>query len=179
LSLDEILTASIDGNGYNESYGLLGSNKATEDSVKLFPRDCNSFVNRVQAGLIEKTGKTIEVMVYGDGAFKDPVGKIWELADPVVSPAYTEGLSGTPNELKLKYLADNQFADLKGEELDKAMREYILQKDSELKGSMESQGTTPRQLTDLIGSLSDLTSGSGDKGTPIIFIQGYFDSFAK
>lgn len=179
LSLDEILTAPIAGSGYNEAYGLLGSNKATEDSVKLFPRDCQSFVERVQAGLMEKTGKAIEAMVYGDGAFKDPVGKIWELADPVVSPAYTKGLAGTPNELKLKYLADNQFASLKGEELDRAIREYIRQKGGELKGSMESQGTTPRQLTDLIGSLSDLTSGSGDKGTPIIFIQGYFDSFAK
>ena len=179
FSLDDILNESVDGSGYNEKYGLLGSNKATEDSVKLFPRDCQSFVDKVQAGLKEQTGKEIEVMVYGDGAFKDPVGKIWELADPVVSPAHTAGLAGTPNELKLKYLADNQFAHLSGAELDEAIRQYIKEKDDDLKGSMESQGTTPRQLTDLIGSLCDLTSGSGDKGTPIVFIQGYFDNFAK
>lgn len=179
FSLDDILNESVDGSGYNEKYGLLGSNKATEDSVKLFPRDCQSFVDKVQKGLKEQTSKEIEVMVYGDGAFKDPVGKIWELADPVVSPAHTAGLCGTPNELKLKYLADNQFAHLSGAELDEAIRQYIKEKDDDLKGSMESQGTTPRQLTDLIGSLCDLTSGSGDKGTPIVFIQGYFDNFAK
>lgn len=179
LCLDELLNASVDGSGYNETYGLLGSNKATETTVKLFPRECQEFVNRVASGLQQKTGKNIEVMVYGDGAFKDPVGKIWELADPVVSPAYTDGLSGTPNEVKLKYLADNDFAALSGKELDDAVKAYIDHKDSDLKGNMASQGTTPRQLTDLIGSLSDLTSGSGDKGTPIIFIQGYFDNFAK
>lgn len=178
-SLDDILTSSIDGNGCNETYGLLGSNKATENSVKLFPRNCQPVVDSIQAMLKEKTGKTVEVMVYGDGAFKDPVGKIWELADPVVSPAYTPGLSGTPNEVKLKYIADNNFADLKGEELDKAVSEYIRNKESSLVGSMEAQGTTPRRLTDLIGSLCDLTSGSGDKGTPIIYIQGYFDNYTK
>lgn len=178
-SLDEILTKSIDGSGYNENYGLLGSNKATEESVKLFPRDCQPIVNSIQAKLKEKTGKTVEVMVYGDGAFKDPVGKIWELADPVVSPAYTSGLEGTPNEIKLKYLADNNFADLSGEELKKAISEYIENKELDLVGTMESQGTTPRRLTDLIGSLSDLTSGSGDKGTPVIYIQGYFDNYTK
>ncbi|QGU96183.1 F420-0--gamma-glutamyl ligase [Clostridium bovifaecis] len=178
-SLDDILSASIDSSGYNEAYGLLGSNKATEESVKLFPRDCQPVVNSIQAMIKEKTGKTVEVMVYGDGAFKDPVGKIWELADPVVSPAYTSGLEGTPNEVKLKYLADNNFADLKGEELKNAISEYIMNKESDLVGAMESQGTTPRQLTDLIGSLSDLTSGSGDKGTPIIYIQGYFDNYTK
>lgn len=178
-SLDDILSTSIDGSGYNENYGLLGSNKATEESVKLFPRDCQPVVDSIQAALKEKTGKTVEVMVYGDGAFKDPVGKIWELADPVVSPAYTKGLDGTPNEVKLKYLADNNFADLKGEELKKAISEYIKNKESDLVGAMESQGTTPRRLTDLIGSLSDLTSGSGDKGTPIIYIQGYFDNYTK
>ncbi|WP_291581680.1 coenzyme F420-0:L-glutamate ligase [Clostridium sp. UBA6640] len=178
-SLDNILSASVDGSGYNENYGLLGSNKATEESVKLFPRDCQPVVDSIQATLKEKTGKTVEVMVYGDGAFKDPVGKIWELADPVVSPAYTKGLDGTPNEVKLKYLADNNFADLKGEELKKAISEYIKNKESDLVGAMESQGTTPRRLTDLIGSLSDLTSGSGDKGTPIIYIQGYFDNYTK
>ncbi|MBV1816656.1 coenzyme F420-0:L-glutamate ligase [Clostridium cochlearium] len=177
--LDDILTESIDGSGYNEDYGLLGSNKATEESVKLFPRDCQSIVNNIQQILKEKTGKTVEVMVYGDGAFKDPVGKIWELADPVVSPGYTSGLEGTPNEVKLKYLADNNFADLKGEELKKAISEYIKNKESNLVGNMESQGTTPRRLTDLIGSLCDLTSGSGDKGTPIIYIQGYFDNYTK
>lgn len=179
LCLDELLTSSIDGSGYNESYGLLGSNKATEDSVKLFPRDCQSFVDSLSQKLLDKTGKRIEVMIYGDGAFKDPVGKIWELADPVVSPAFTAGLAGTPNELKLKYLADNDLAGLSGEELEAAMRKRIAEKDSELKGSMASQGTTPRQLTDLIGSLCDLTSGSGDKGTPVILVQGYFDNLAK
>ena len=178
-SLDNILCESIDGSGYNESFGLLGSNKSTEETVKLFPRNCQPVVDNIQAILKEKTGKNVEVMIYGDGAFKDPVGKIWELADPVVSPAYTSGLNGTPNEIKLKYLADNNFADLKGEELKKAISEYIKNKESDLVGSMESQGTTPRRLTDLIGSLSDLTSGSGDKGTPIIFIQGYFDNYTK
>lgn len=179
LSLDDILVESIDGSGYNETYGLLGSNRATEDSVKLFPRNCQPVVDNIQKMLKEKTGKTVEVMVYGDGAFKDPVGKIWELADPVVSPAYTSGLNGTPNEIKLKYLADNNFADLKGEELDKAIAEFIDNKGDDLVGANESQGTTPRKLTDLIGSLSDLTSGSGDKGTPIVFIQGYFDNYTK
>ncbi len=178
-SLDNILSESIDGSGFNEAYGLLGSNKATEDSVKLFPRNCQPVVDNIQEILKEKTGKTVEVMVYGDGAFKDPVGKIWELADPVVSPAYTAGLEGTPNEIKLKYLADNQFADLKGEELKKAISKYIDEKEDDLVGAMEAQGTTPRRLTDLIGSLSDLTSGSGDKGTPIVFIQGYFDNYTK
>lgn len=178
-SLDDILSTSIDGSGFNESYGLLGSNKATEESVKLFPRNCQPIVDSIQAMLKEKTGKTVEVMVYGDGAFKDPVGKIWELADPVVSPAYTSGLEGTPNEVKLKYLADNNFADLRGDELKKAISEYIKNKEADLVGAMESQGTTPRRLTDLIGSLSDLTSGSGDKGTPIIYIQGYFDNYTK
>lgn len=178
-SLDNILAESVDGSGYNEAYGLLGSNKATEDSVKLFPRNCQPIVDNIQAALKEKTGKTVEVMIYGDGAFKDPVGKIWELADPVVSPAYTAGLDGTPNEIKLKYLADNNFADLRGEELKKAINEFIENKEEDLVGAMESQGTTPRKLTDLIGSLSDLTSGSGDKGTPIIFIQGYFDNYTK
>lgn len=179
LGLEDIMNASVDGSGYNDRFGLLGSNKATEESVKLFPRDCQAFVDQVAASLRAETGQNIEVMVYGDGAFKDPVGKIWELADPIVSPAYTKGLAGTPNELKLKYLADNQFADLSGEELNRAVKKYIEKKDSDLKGSMESQGTTPRQLTDLIGSLCDLTSGSGDKGTPIVFIQGYFDNYAK
>ncbi|MDU2122721.1 MAG: coenzyme F420-0:L-glutamate ligase [Clostridium celatum] len=178
-SLDNILCESIDGSGYNESFGLLGSNKSTEETVKLFPRNCQPVVDNIQAILKEKTGKDVEVMIYGDGAFKDPVGKIWELADPVVSPAYTAGLNGTPNEIKLKYLADNNFADLKGEELKKAISEYIKNKESDLVGAMEAQGTTPRRLTDLIGSLSDLTSGSGDKGTPIIFIQGYFDNYTK
>ena len=177
--LDDILSASIDGSGYNEKYGLLGSNKATEETVKLFPRDCQPLVEDIQMLLKEKTGKTVEVMVYGDGAFKDPVGKIWELADPVVSPGYTKGLEGTPNEVKLKYLADNNFAGLKGEELKKAISEYIQNKQANLVGAMESQGTTPRRLTDLIGSLCDLTSGSGDKGTPIVYIQGYFDNYAK
>lgn len=178
-SLDDILSESIDGSGCNETYGLLGSNKSTEDSVKLFPRDCQPIVDNIQQILKEKTGKHVEVMIYGDGAFKDPVGKIWELADPVVSPAYTSGLDGTPNEVKLKYLADNNFADLRGEELKQAISQYISNKDGDLVGSMEAQGTTPRKLTDLIGSLSDLTSGSGDKGTPIIFIQGYFDNYTN
>ncbi|KJB89424.1 F420-0--gamma-glutamyl ligase [Paenibacillus sp. E194] len=177
--LDDILTASIDGSGCNESYGLLGSNKSTENSVKLFPRNSQPIVDNIQRVLKEKTGKQVEVMIYGDGAFKDPVGKIWELADPVVSPAYTAGLDGTPNEVKLKYLADNNFAHLKGEELKQAISQYITNKDADLVGAMEAQGTTPRRLTDLIGSLSDLTSGSGDKGTPIIFIQGYFDNYTN
>ena len=177
--LDDILTESINGSGYNKDYGLLGSNKATEDKIKLFPRDGQVIVEEIQKQLKEKTGKNIEVMVYGDGAFKDPVGKIWELADPVVSPFYTSGLVGQPNELKLKYLADNDFADLKGEALKEAIKESIKHKDSNLVGQMASQGTTPRQLTDLIGSLCDLTSGSGDKGTPIILIQGYFDNYTN
>ncbi|EPY05856.1 hypothetical protein PAALTS15_17406 [Paenibacillus alvei TS-15] len=177
--LDDILTASIDGSGFNEAYGLLGSNKSTENSVKLFPRNSQPIVDNIQRVLKEKTGKQVEVMIYGDGAFKDPVGKIWELADPVVSPAYTAGLDGTPNEVKLKYLADNNFAHLKGEELKQAISEYITNKGADLVGAMEAQGTTPRRLTDLIGSLSDLTSGSGDKGTPIIFIQGYFDNYTS
>jgi len=177
--LDEILTAPVDGSGYNENYGLLGSNKATEETVKLFPRDCQKVVDTIAAQLREATGKQIEVMVYGDGAFKDPVGKIWELADPVVSPAYTAGLEGQPNEVKLKYLADNDFADLSGDALKEAISEYIRNKDSDLVGSMVSQGTTPRRLTDLIGSLCDLTSGSGDKGTPIIWVQHYFDNYTK
>jgi len=177
--LDDILTSSVNGSGFNESYGLLGSNKAKEDTIKLFPRDCKNLVVNIQDRLHKITGKNIEVMVYGDGAFKDPIGKIWELADPVVSPGYTDGLTGTPNELKLKYLADNQFSHLKGDELRSAISTYIGNKNSDLKSSMESQGTTPRRLTDLIGSLCDLTSGSGDKGTPIIYIQGYFDNFSK
>ena len=177
--LDDIMTASINGSGCNEKYGLLGSNKATEDQVKLFPRECQDLVETIQARMLEKTGKHIEVMVYGDGAFKDPVGKIWELADPVVSPAYTAGLEGTPNELKLKYLADNDFADLSGEALRDAIKGEIQKKDGSLVGNMASQGTTPRRLTDLIGSLCDLTSGSGDKGTPIVYIQGYFDNYTN
>ncbi len=177
--LDDILTAPVDGSGCNEKYGLLGSNKSTEDKVKLFPRECTGLVKDIQAKFLEKTGKLVEVMVYGDGAFKDPVGKIWELADPVVSPAYTSGLEGTPNELKLKYLADNDFAGLSGADLKAAIEGAIRQKDSNLAGSMASQGTTPRRLTDLIGSLCDLTSGSGDKGTPIIHIQGYFDNYTN
>ncbi|MBE6608447.1 MAG: F420-0--gamma-glutamyl ligase [Ruminococcaceae bacterium] len=177
LGLDDILTAPVNGSGCNENYGLLGSNKATEDKVKLFPRNCTAFVNDVQAKVMAATGKKVEVMVYGDGAFKDPVGKIWELADPVVSPGYTDGLNGTPNEVKLKYLADNNFADLKGDELRHAIENYIKNKGDDLVGSMESQGTTPRRITDLIGSLCDLTSGSGDKGTPIVLIQGYFDNY--
>ena len=180
LGLDEIMTAPIDGSGYNERYGLLGSNKSTEDSVKLFPQDCQALVLDIQARLLKETGKHIEVMVYGDGAFKDPVGKIWELADPVVSPAYTPGLEGTPNELKLKYLADNDFAGLNGKELQDAIKQAIQKKDgSSLVGNMAAQGTTPRRLTDLIGSLCDLTSGSGDKGTPIVYIQGYFDNYTN
>ena len=175
--IDEILTAPVNGSGYNEQYGLLGSNKATETQVKLFPRECQSLVEDIQANIFKATGKLVEVMVYGDGAFKDPVGKIWELADPVVSPAYTAGLEGTPNELKLKYLADNDFADLSGEALKDAIREKIKEKDGNLVGQMVSEGTTPRRLTDLIGSLCDLTSGSGDKGTPIVHIQGYFDNY--
>ena len=177
FGLDEILNAPVNGSGYNEQYGLLGSNKATEDQVKLFPRECQPVVDAIQKKLFDATGKRIEVMVYGDGAFKDPVGKIWELADPVVSPAYTDGLVGTPNELKLKYLADNDFADLKGEELKEAIKDKIKAKDGDLFGKMASEGTTPRRLTDLIGSLCDLTSGSGDKGTPIVLIQGYFDNY--
>lgn len=176
-NLEDILVHSVDGSGYNDQYGLLGSNKATENSVKLFPHGCQPIVDTIQRMLKEQTGKKIEVMVYGDGAFKDPVGKIWELADPVVAPAYTAGLDGTPNEIKLKYLADNNFAELRGEELHQAISEFIETKDSDLVGTMEAQGTTPRNLTDLIGSLSDLTSGSGDKGTPIVYIQGYFDNF--
>ncbi len=178
--LDEIMTAPVNGSGYNPTYGLLGSNKATENTIKLFPRDCQPLVMSIQSRLLELTGKNIEVMVYGDGAFKDPVGKIWELADPVVSPAYTAGLEGTPNELKLKYLADNDFADLSGEALRNAIKEKIQSKDgSSLVGNMAAQGTTPRRLTDLIGSLCDLTSGSGDKGTPIVYIQGYFDNYTN
>lgn len=175
--MDEILSASVNGSGYNEKYGLLGTNKATEDTVKLFPRDCQTVVDKVQKQLKELTGKNIEVMVYGDGAFKDPVGEIWEFADPIVAPAYTAGLEGTPNELKIKYLADNNFGDLEGEELKDAIKGEIEKKDSNLVGNMISEGTTPRRLTDLIGSLCDLTSGSGDKGTPIVYIQGYFDNY--
>ena len=177
LGMDEIMTSSVNGSGFNADYGLLGSNKATEDQVKLFPRDCQPVVDAIQKKLKDATGKTIEVMVYGDGAFKDPVGKIWELADPVVSPAYTSGLEGTPNELKLKYLADNDFVGLSGDALKEAIKEKIREKDGDLVGQMVSEGTTPRQLTDLIGSLCDLTSGSGDKGTPIVLIQGYFDNY--
>ena len=175
--LDEILTSPVGNSGYNEDYGLLGSNKATDDQIKLFPRECQQLVLDIQSRLYKATGKRVEVMVYGDGAFKDPIGKIWELADPVVSPAYTSGLEGTPNELKLKYLADNDFADLSGDELKEAIKSKIQEKDSDLVGQMASEGTTPRRLTDLIGSLCDLTSGSGDKGTPIVFIQGYFDNY--
>ena len=179
VGLDEILTSSVDGSGYNEKYGLLGSNKSTEDSIKLFPRECKDLVLDIQKRLKEATGKQIEVMVYGDGAFKDPQGKIWELADPVVSPAFTDGLIGTPNELKLKYLADNDFKDLSGEELKQAISKSIKEKGNNLVGNMAAQGTTPRQLTDLIGSLCDLTSGSGDKGTPFILVQGYFDNYTN
>ena len=178
LGMDDILTASVNGNGYNEKYGLLGSNKSTENKIKLFPRECQDLVEDIQAEILKATGKHVEVMVYGDGAFKDPQGKIWELADPVVSPAFTGGLKGTPNELKLKYLADNDFKDLSGAELKEAIEKSIKAKGDNLVGNMASQGTTPRQLTDLIGSLCDLTSGSGDKGTPIILIQGYFDNMA-
>jgi len=177
--LDDIMNAPIDGSGCNESYGLLGSNKSTEDKVKLFPRECKPFVLAVQERILRATGKHVEVMVYGDGAFKDPQGKIWELADPVVSPAFTDGLIGTPNELKLKYLADNDYKDLTGDALKEAISKSIREKQDNLVGSMASQGTTPRQLTDLIGSLSDLTSGSGDKGTPIVLIQGYFDNYTN
>lgn len=175
--LDDIMTAAIDGSGYNSRYGLLGSNKATTEQVKLFPRECQDMVEAVQSKIMELTGKHVEVMVYGDGAFKDPQGKIWELADPVVSPAFTPGLVGTPNELKLKYLADNDFKNLSGKALQEAISKRIKEKDGSLVGSMVSQGTTPRQLTDLIGSLCDLTSGSGDKGTPVVLVQGYFDNF--
>ena len=177
--LDDILSSPVDGSGYNEQYGLLGANKATETSVKLFPRDGQPLVDSIQAAIREKTGKTVEVMIYGDGAFKDPVGRIWELADPVVSPAYTSGLCGTPNEVKLKYLADNDFAGLSGDQLQSAVSEFIRHKQPDLTGSMAAQGTTPRRFTDLIGSLCDLTSGSGDKGTPIVYIQGYFDNYAN
>ena len=177
--LDDILNSSVDGSGYNEKYGLLGSNKSTEESIKLFPKECKDLVLDVQKRLLEATGKHIEVMVYGDGAFKDPQGKIWELADPCVSPAFTDGLIGTPNELKLKYLADNDFKDLSGEELKAAISKSIKEKQENLVGNMASQGTTPRQLTDLIGSLCDLTSGSGDKGTPVVLVQGYFDNYTN
>ncbi len=176
--MDQILTESVDGSGFNPQYGILGSNKATEEKVKLFPRDCDKFVNDLQAALLKETGKHMEVMVYGDGGFKDPVGGIWELADPVVSPGYTSGLEGTPNEIKMKYFADNDLAGLKGEELANAMKELIKKKEKNLVGDMTSQGTTPRRLTDLLGSLCDLTSGSGDRGTPCILIQGYFDNYA-
>ena len=175
--LDDIMTASIDGSGYNTKYGLLGSNKSTEDQIKLFPRECQDVVEDIQKQILDLTGKHVEVMVYGDGAFKDPQGKIWELADPVVSPAFTQGLIGTPNELKLKYLADNDFKDLKGADLKEAISQRIKEKNGSLVGNMAAQGTTPRQLTDLIGSLCDLTSGSGDKGTPLVLVQGYFDNF--
>ena len=177
--LDDILNASVNGSGYNTKYGLLGSNKATEDTIKLFPNECFDLVENIQKQILDKTGKHVEVMVYGDGAFKDPQGKIWELADPVVSPAYTAGLVGTPNELKLKYLADNDFADLSGEALKEAISKRIKEKNDNLVGDMASQGTTPRQLTDLIGSLCDLTSGSGDKGTPVVLVQGYFDNYTN
>jgi len=176
FGLDDILSASVDGSGFNEEYGLLGSNKATEESVKLFPRDCMPLLHKIQQGILAKTGKHVEVMVYGDGAFKDPVGKIWELADPVVSPAYTDGLAGQPNEVKLKYIADSDYANLSGDELEEAVRAHIRAKAGDLTGQMVSQGTTPRRLSDLIGSLCDLTSGSGDKGTPIVLVQGYFDN---
>ena len=179
FGLDDILNASVNGSGYNTKYGLLGSNKATENTIKLFPNECFDLVKDIQKQILDKTGKHVEVMVYGDGAFKDPQGKIWELADPVVSPAFTEGLIGTPNELKLKYLADNDFADLSGEALKEAISKRIKEKNDNLVGDMASQGTTPRQLTDLIGSLCDLTSGSGDKGTPIVLVQGYFDNYTN
>ena len=179
LGMDDILTAPVNGSGYNEKYGLLGSNKSTEEKVKLFPRNAQGLVEKIQANILKATGKHVEVMVYGDGAFKDPQGKIWELADPVVSPFFTEGLRGTPNELKLKFLADNDFKDLKGEALKQAIRERIKEKEGNLVGNMASQGTTPRQLTDLIGSLCDLTSGSGDKGTPVVLVQGYFVNYSE
>ena len=179
IGLDDLLTEPVGGGGYNSAYGLLGSNKSTEDTIKLFPQDGTAFVNDVQRILLEKTGKHVEVMIYGDGAFKDPIGKIWELADPCVSPAYTPGLEGTPNELKLKYLADDEFKTLSGEALQIAIKEKIGQKKSDLTGDMASQGTTPRKITDLIGSLCDLTSGSGDKGTPVVLVQGYFDNYAN
>lgn len=179
FGLDNILAESVNGSGCNSKYGLLGSNKSTEDGIKLFPDNCQPIVDDIQAKILAATGKLVEVMIYGDGAFKDPVGQIWELADPVVSPAYTPGLDGTPNEIKLKYLADNDFANLQGEELKEAIKDYINNKEEDLTGNMAAQGTTPRKLTDLIGSLSDLTSGSGDKGTPMIYIQGYFDNYTK
>lgn len=177
LGLDDLLTESVNGSGYNPDYGILGSNKATEESIKLFPINCQQFVEAVQKDIKERTGKTIEVMIYGDGAFKDPVGKIWELADPVVSPGFTSGLLGKPNELKLKYMADNEFASLKGEQLKQSIEKAIKEKDANLMGQMKTEGTTPRKITDLLGSLADLTSGSGDKGTPFIYIQGYFDNY--
>jgi len=177
--LYEVMNKPVNGSGFNPEYGLLGSNKSTEERLKLFPKTGNELVTKIQKRLKEETGYNIEVMVYGDGAFKDPVGKIWELADPVVSPAYTSGLEGTPNEIKLKYVSDNMFADLKGEELKNAIKDEIRKKEADLKGSMMAQGTTPRRLTDLIGSLCDLTSGSGDKGTPVVYIQGYFDNLAS
>ena len=179
LGMDDLLTASVNGSGFNERFGLLGSNKSTEDRIKLFPRECQDLVTDIQAAVLKETGKHVEVMVYGDGAFKDPKGKIWELADPVVSPAFTSGLVGTPNELKLKYLADSDFAHLSGNALREAIEERIRAKDGDLKGKMASEGTTPRQLTDLIGSLCDLTSGSGDKGTPVVLVQGYFDNYTN
>jgi hypothetical protein len=179
FGLDDILNSSVNGSGYNTKYGLLGSNKATENTIKLFPNECFDLVENIQKQILDKTGKHVEVMVYGDGAFKDPQGKIWELADPVVSPAYTDGLVGTPNELKLKYLADNDFADLSGEALKEAISKRIKEKNENLVGDTASQGTTPRQLTDLIGSLCDLTSGSGDKGTPVVLVQGYFDNYTN
>lgn len=179
LGLDDLMTAPVNGSGYNETYGLLGSNKSTESKIKLFPRECKDLVLDIQSRILKATGKHVEVMVYGDGAFKDPQGKIWELADPVVSPAYTDGLVGTPNELKLKYLADNDFASLSGEALRQAISDSIRKKDADLKGNMASEGTTPRHLTDLIGSLCDLTSGSGDKGTPVVLVQGYFDNYTN
>ena len=177
LGLDDLLTESVNGSGYNPDYGILGSNKATEESIKLFPINCQQFVEAVQKDIKERTGKTIEVMIYGDGAFKDPVGKIWELADPVVSPGFTNGLQGKPNELKLKYMADNEFASLEGEQLKQSIEKAIKEKDADLMGQMKTEGTTPRRITDLLGSLADLTSGSGDKGTPFIYIQGYFDNY--
>ena len=179
IGLDDLLTQSVDGSGFNSKYGLLGSNKSTEDTIKLFPQDGSELVNAVQSVILEKTGKHVEVMIYGDGAFKDPAGKIWELADPCVSPAYTPGLEGTPNELKLKYLADDEFKNLSGAALQEAIKEKIRGKDDDLLGDMASQGTTPRKITDLIGSLCDLTSGSGDKGTPVVLVQGYFDNYAN